>query len=98
MSLIDILQEVLDIEEGMIDGVVSFTCDNLSSAMRYEHPIVILDSIISETFWALQEGKEPEKEKLDQVRKSLKRFQRSYKVKELSKPIKDLELYLGNIG
>lgn len=97
MSLSDIWQEILAIEEGMDCGTVSFTCDNLSSAMMYEHPILILDNIIAETFWALQEGKEPEKEKLDNVLKSLKRFQRSFKVKELSKPIKDLGIYLSEL-
>ena len=38
-----------------------------------------------------------EKEKLDNVLKSLKRFQRSFKVKELSKPIKDLGIYLSEL-
>ena len=97
MSLNDICQELIAVEEGLDCGTIAFTYDNLSSAMKCGHPVEIFDSIIAEIFWDIQAGKEPEKDKLESVLKGLKRFKRSFKVKELSKPIKDMEAYLNNI-
>ena len=97
MNLNDICQEILAIEEGLDCGTIAFTYDNLSSAMKCGHPVEILDNIIAEFFWDLQAGKEPERKKLESVLKGLKRFQRSFKVKELSKPIKDLGIYLSEL-
>lgn len=97
MNLNDICQEVIAIEEGLDCGTIAFTYDNLSSAMKCGHPVEILDNIIAEIFWDIQEGKEPERDKLVNVLKGLKRFKRSFKVKELSKPIKNLEAYLTDL-
>lgn len=94
MKLSDICQEILAIEEGLDCGTIAFSYDNLASAMKCGHPVEIFDSIIAEVFWDIQAGKEPEKDKLENVLKGLKRFKRSFKVKELSKPIKDLNTYL----
>ena len=94
MSLNDICQEIIAIEEGLDCGTIAFTYDNLSSAMKCGHPVEIFDSIIAEIFWDIQAGKEPAREKLESVLKGLKRFKRSFKVKELSKPIKSMEEYL----
>ena len=94
MNLNDICQEILAIEEGMDCGTISFTCDNLASAMKFGHPVEIFDSIIAEVFWDIQAGKQPEKNKLENLLKGLKRFKRSFKVKELSKPIKDMSAYI----
>lgn len=96
MKLNDICQEILAIEEGLDCGNITFTYDNLSSAMKCGHPAEIFDSIIAEIFWDIQAGKEPDRDRLENVLKGLKRFKRSFKVKELSKPIKDLEAYLNN--
>lgn len=96
MNLNDICQEVLAIEEGLDCGTIAFTYDNLSSAMKCGHPVEILDNIIADIFWDIQAGKEPEIDKLENVLKGLKRFKRSFKVKELSKPINDLEAYLNS--
>lgn len=94
MNLNDICQEILAVEEGLDCGTITFSYDNLASAMKCGHPVEILDDIIAEIFWDIQAGKEPEKSKLENVLKGLKRFKRSFKVKELGKPIKDLEAYL----
>lgn len=98
MKLSDICQEILAIEEGLDCGTIAFSYDNLASAMKFGHPVEIFDSIIAEVFWDIQAGKEPEKDKLENVLKGLKRFKRSFKVKELSKPIKDLNTYLSEIS
>ena len=97
MRLNDICQEIIAIEEGLDCGTIAFTYDNLSSAMKCGHPVEIFDSIIAEVFWDIQAGKDPEKSKLENLLKGLKRFKRSFKVKELSKPIKDMEVYLSNL-
>lgn len=98
MNLKDICQEILVIEEGLDCGTIEFTYDNLASAMKCGHPVEIFDNIIAEVFWDIQAGKEPEKSKLENVLKGLKRFKRSFKVKELSKPIKDMEAYLNLVA
>lgn len=97
MKLNDICKELIAIEEGLDCGTITFTYDNLSSAMKCGHPADIFGSIIAEVFWDIQAGKEPERDKVDNVLKGLKRFKRSFKVKELSKPIKDLEAYLSSL-
>ena len=96
MNLKDICQELIAIEEGLDCGTITFTYDSLSSAMKCGHPADIFGSIIAEIFWDIQAGKEPERDNVDSVLKGLKRFKRSFKVKELSKPIKNLESYLNN--
>ena len=98
MTLNDICQNLLIVEEGLDCGTIAFTYDNLSSAMKCGHPADIFGSVIAEVFWDIQAGKEPEKTALENVLKGLKRFKRSFKVKELSKPIKDLEVYLNNLN
>ena len=98
MYLKDICQELIAIEEGLDCGTIAFTYDNLSSAMKCGHPVEIFDSIIAEVFWDIQASKESEKAKLESLLKGLKRFKRSFKVKELSKPIKDLEAYLTSLN
>ena len=94
MNLNNICQEILAIEEGLDCGTITFTYDNLASAMKCGHPVEIFDNIIAEVFWDIQSGKEPERGKLENLLKGLKRYKRSFKVKELSKPIKDIEAYL----
>lgn len=98
MNINEICQEIIAIEEGLDCGTIAFTYDNLSSAMKCGHPVEIFDSIIAEIYWDIQVGKEPEKTKLENVLKGLKRFKRSFKVKELSKPIKDMEAYLNSLA
>jgi hypothetical protein len=97
VTLNEICQELIAIEEGLDCGTITFTYDNLSSAMKCGHPADIFGSIIAEIFWDIQAGKEPERDKVNNVLKGLKRFKRSFKVKELSKPIKDIEVYLSNL-
>jgi hypothetical protein len=97
MKLNDICQDLIAVEEGLDCGTIEFTFDNLASAMKCGHPVEIFDSIIAEIFWDIQAGNEPTRDKLESVLKGLKRFKRSFKVKELSKPIKDMEAYLNDI-
>ena len=98
MNFKTICMEILAIAEGMEEGTVSFTYDNLSSAMKMGHPAEFLMGALDEVFDEIQNETIPTKGKADAHLKSLKRFQRSFKIKELSKPIKDLTNYLGQMA
>ena len=94
MTLYDICTEIAEVEEGLAYGEIKFTFDNLMSAMKPGHPADILDDILSVIGWDIQSGITPEREKLEQTLKDLTIFKESFKVKELSKPIKHLKEYL----
>ena len=96
MELTEIMNELTVIKEGLDCGTINFTVDKLASAMKYGHPVEFFDSIIGEVFWIMQGGVTPEREKVEELLKGLKRFKRTFKVKELGKPIKELESYLAN--
>lgn len=94
MDLNEIVNCILNVIEGLFDGTISFNFDNLASAMKYDHPGCMLDEILAEIFFDVRAGNLPEREKVENVLKGLKRFKRAFKVKELNKPIKDLTQYL----
>lgn len=95
MNLKDIFAEILNIAEGLEYGEVSFTYDKLASAMKMGHPAEFLMEALDEIFLKVRDGITPEKEEVDMLLKALKRIKRNFKIKELSKPIKDLTEYLG---
>lgn len=97
MILQEICNEVAAVIEGLEYGSIQFSYDKLACAMKVGHPADILGSVISEIFFDVQAGRVPEKEIVENVLKGLKRFKRSFKVKELSKPIKEMEAYLANL-
>lgn len=97
MNLKEICNEVAAVIEGLEYGSIQFTYDKLACAMKIGHPADILGEVISEIFFDVQEGRVPEKDNVENVLKGLKRFKRSFKVKELSEPIKEMEAYLSNI-
>lgn len=97
MNLKEICNEVAAVIDGLEYGTIQFTYDKLACAMKIGHPADILGEVISEIFFDVQDGKVPEPEKVESVMKGLKRFKRSFKVKELSKPIKEMEAYLSDI-
>ena len=97
MNLKEICIELLAVMEGLQEGTVQFTYDNLASAMKFGHPVEILDDVIADFVFAVMDGKELDQKALENVLKGLKRFKRSFKVKELSKPIKDLTAYLSKL-
>lgn len=97
MTLIDICKDLLTVMEGLQEGTVLFTYDNLASAMKFGHPVEILDDVIADFVFAVMDGKEVDQKTVENVLKGLKRFKRSFKVKELAKPIKDLSSYLSEL-
>lgn len=97
MTINEICTSILDVEKGLLEGKINFTFDNLACAMKYDHPGWELDDILAEIFFDARAGKEPEREKVENVLKGLKRFKRAFKIKELNKPIKDLTQYLSEI-
>ncbi len=96
MTLFEITEEVMDIEEGLMYGTISFTYDKLMSAMKPCHPMEILDRIIAEIFWDVRAGREPELDNVKNVISNMKSFKECFKVKELGNVIKHLEAYVAD--
>lgn len=93
-SLFEICEDVINIEEGLMYETISFSYDNLMSAMKPGHPMDILDSMLTTIFFDVQAGKEPPREKIEETIKDFKSFKKAFKVKEMDQPIKDLTNYL----
>lgn len=94
MTFRGICLEALAVAEGMENGTVSFTYDKLASAMKMGHPAEFLMECLDDVFNEIQNDIAPKKEKAVRLLKGLKRIQRNFKIKELSKPIKDLSTYI----
>lgn len=94
MSLKDICTEILEIGERLEYGTISFTYDKLASAMKLGHPSEFLMEALDEVFLKVRDDITPEKGEVDSLLKALKRIKRNFKIKELSKSIKDLTAYL----
>ena len=97
-SLQDIYEMVIDVEEGLMTGEVSFVYDNLMSAMKPGHPMEILDSILAEIFWDVQAGNELPLEKVIHVRDQMKAFKKAFKVTKLNAAIKEMTAYIVEKG
>lgn len=93
-TLFEICENVIEIEEGLMYGMIDFAYDNLMSAMKPGHPMEILDSILATIFFDVQAGEEPPREKIEETLKGFKAFKQTFKVSEMSQPIKDLTNYL----
>lgn len=94
MNLKEICTEILEIGECLEYGAISFTYDKLASAMKMGHPAEFLMEALDEIFLKVKDNIVPEKGEVESLLKALKRIKRSFKIKELSKPIKDLIAYL----
>ena len=94
MTLRDICEKIVDIEEGLMYGQINFQYDALMSAMKPGHPMEILDQILAEIYFTVMSGEEPSKGELENVIKNLKDFKKCFKVKELQPIIKQLNEYL----
>lgn len=90
-EICDRLSQIID---GMWRGTVIFTVDKLSSAMKCGHPADILDEMVGSAYMDTAFGDSPDRQHLNTLLKDLKRFKRSFKVKELAEPIKALEALL----
>ena len=97
MTLRDIIEEVMDIEEGLMYGTISFKYDKLMSAMKPGHPMIILDNIIAQIFWDVRVGREPELDKVKDVISDMKDFKKCFEVDELERVIKHLEEYVASV-
>lgn len=94
MNLKEICTEILEIGECLEYGTISFTYDKLASAMKMGHPAEFLMEALDEIFLKVRDNIVPEKGEIESLLKALRRIKRSFKIKELSKPIKDLTAYL----
>ena len=94
MTLKEICSEVAVIEEGLACGEISFTYDNLMSAMKPGHPADLLDDVLSIIGWDVFAGKDIEIERVKEWKKALMELKRCFKIKELTTPIKHVETYI----
>lgn len=97
LSLPDICEEIIDVEEGLMYGTIAFSYDNLMSATKPGHPMMILDSILAEIYFQSHDS-DIDIQKVKSVVKNLKDFKRCFKVKELNTPIKHMEAYIRQRG
>lgn len=94
MLLDSICERIVDIEEGLMYGTISFSYDSMMSAMKPGHPMEILDSIQAEIFFDVKAGVVPELSHVKNVLDGLIAFKKTFKVKELTPVIKDLKDYI----
>lgn len=95
-SLFEICEAITKVQNGLDSGEIDFNYDNLASAMKYGHPADILAGMyfeLNEELFLDHEAKIA-RPRVENLLKDLKRFRRSFKVKELSSVIKDLDVYL----
>ena len=93
-TLEKICEEVVDIEEGLMFGTITFRYDNLMSAMKPGHPMEILDSLLANIYFTVMGGKEPPMEKMEETLKNFRGFKSAFAVKEMNKPIRELSDYI----
>ena len=95
-SLYDICEAIANVVTGLDCGDIDFNYDNLASAMKVGHPAEILDGMSFEMHEELFLNRDAviNRSRVEELTKDLKRFRRSFKVKEVSPIIKDLEQYL----
>ena len=93
-KLIDICGEFVDVEEGLMEGTISFEFDRLRSAMGASHPAEVLNSILEEVYMEAVIGKEPPLKKVEKMMRDLKSFKEAFDVAEIEEPLKDLAEYL----
>lgn len=98
MTFKEICLEVLAIAEDLEYGNISFTYGKLSSAMKVGHPADFVAESLDDLFVEIRDDIAPSKEKVDKLIKNLKRIKQSFKIKELSDPIKKLTEYLDQMG
>lgn len=94
MKLEKICEKIIDIEEGLMMGTISFSYDNLMSAIKPGHPMEILDSILAQIYFDVIADRTPELDKIKTVHAQLKEFKACFKVSKLAKPIRELAAYI----
>ncbi len=96
MSLLSICMDIAMIENGLAEGRIPFSYDNLMSAMKPGHPADILDDIFCDVGDALYYdfAAEIPTERLQQLLSDLEEFKACFNVDRLQGPIDDLKEYL----
>lgn len=94
MTLEDICEKIIDVEEGLMLGTISFSYDNLMASMKLGHPMEILDSILAQIYFDVINGRTPDLGKVQSVHKQLITFKTCFNVKQLEKPIKEMGNYI----
>ena len=93
MNLIDICEEIIEIEDGLLNGTIDFQYDNLMSVMKGGHPMEFLDNILADVYMPLVSNKPVSVKQIEILILRLTDFQNDFKV-NLKKPIKKLKNFL----
>ena len=93
-KLDQICSDIAGVGMGLMEGTVSFSYDNLMSAMKCGHPCEILDEIFQDVYFSVVQRKEPSMSKLEKTLRDLKKFKKAFEIKELDEPLKELAEYI----
>lgn len=96
ISLFSVCMDIAMIENGLAEGWIPFSYDNLMSAMKPGHPADILDDIfcdVGNTLYFDPTAKIPT-ERLQRLLSDLEEFKDCFNVDRLQQPIDDLKEYL----
>lgn len=94
MNLYDICKKVAEIEEGLTYGEIQFEYNKLMCARKPGHPADLLDDILSQIGWVVFGGKDVSLERVKEWVRDFKAFKTSFKIKQLSAPIKHAQEYI----
>ena len=93
-KLDQIVSALAGVEMDLMNGMINFSIDNLSSAMKPGHPCEIMDQLLSPIYYPVVSGKEPPIETMEIALDNLKGFMNAFKIKEMKKPLQELAEYI----
>ena len=94
MDLYDICQKIANIEEGMFNGSIEFSCDDRLMFVLKIHPAEALDAILSPVGFPVFAGQDVSIEDVEEMKEDLIGFMEDLEVTELEEVINDLETYI----
>ena len=97
MTLNEIIDQIFDIAIGIGYNSISY-CHPLLAAKKGQRPEDLLTAIAAQLKSCVTNGPPPSKKELEKALGRLKEIDKTYKIKELKKPITDLKIYLDSLG
>ena len=98
MKLNEIVDQLFDIANGIEYNNISYFNPLLVSVRNKAKPQDLLLAVATPIKKGITNGTPPNKKELSAVLQALKDIDKSYKLKELKKPIADLKTYLDGLG
>ena len=95
MTLSEICIELVAVEQKLMDGQISFSYDNLMSAMKPGHPAELLDEILADVYFeSVIYGREVPLDRVKEFADELKAFKTDFKIRAMAAPLKKLTDYI----